>query len=114
MSGTRWNTCRFCHLSSVEPGGSKSAVVRYGIRHYAHLACLQAKGKLDEALRGMTTWALGQLPAFELKDLGKMEFVRDLITVAEHREADGKCGRNWWLRDGCACAACRAERERAA
>lgn len=68
------NTCRFCH------GWDKQhAIVRYGTRHYAHLRCLHARGRLREVLLKLTSWQLAQLPALELMDLGELEYVRGIL-----------------------------------
>lgn len=60
-------TCRFCGFSNFDytHTHAKSALVKYGPRHYAHLACMPR----DRVL-ALPRHKLEQLPALELRALG--------------------------------------------
>ena len=75
-------TCRFCGGWKTE----KSAMVRYGPRHNAHLRCLAERGRLQDVLRKMHAWSRNQLPALELIDLGVLDLVRELNRAEEDKE----------------------------
>lgn len=76
-----FNTCRFCHKSQWEKGVRESMLVRYGTRHWAHLACLSERGRLIDVLTKMHTHQLNQLPALELLDLGVLNLVRKIVAA---------------------------------
>jgi hypothetical protein len=65
------NTCRLCG----KWGDRDSQMLKYGVRHYAHLACLHAKGRAEGVILALPRWRLDQLRYFELKSLGLLEFV---------------------------------------
>jgi hypothetical protein len=73
------NHCRFCN----EWSDDRSQILKYGVRHYAHLACLHSRGRAEDVLRQMPAWQLGTLRYFELRDLGLLELVRGLAAEAE-------------------------------
>lgn len=65
-------TCRFCGMSNYERNhpAAKSQIVRYGVRHNAHLKCgIERKGAAP-FLTMLPTWVLQNLPYFEVIDLG--------------------------------------------
>ena len=71
-------TCRFCGMSNYERNhpAAKSAFVKYGPRHSAHLKCaIERKGEVF--IRELPTYCLESLPALELSDLGMIGVVRD-------------------------------------
>ena len=73
------STCRFCH-------GWQGDMVKYGVRHYAHLGC--ALDKLgSDFLDRLTTWQLGQLSFMDLSKRGLLGHVRGLIA---RRKAEGR------------------------
>lgn len=72
-------TCRFCHEWSEK----KSQMLKYGVRHYAHLGCLAKKGRAELEIRRMPKWQLGTLRYFELKDLGLLDLVKSLSKEAQ-------------------------------
>lgn len=75
------NICRFCHDWKTK----ESSMVMYGPRYWAHLKCLESKGRLKEVLEKMPLNSLEQLPYFELKELGMLNFVEDLATQKRKR-----------------------------
>jgi hypothetical protein len=74
------NSCRFCKKSQYDAGVVDSCMVKYGVRHWAHLRCLadQPGDRLRLELARMSAWQRGQLPALELVDLGVLDYVRQL------------------------------------
>lgn len=68
------NICRFCHRWETE----RSSIIKYGVRHSAHLHCLIERNRLD-VLSKLSSWQLERLPFFQLKDLGLLDHVQGII-----------------------------------
>lgn len=73
-------TCRYCHMSNFEwhHPAAKSAFVKIGPRHSAHLYCL-AKNRKGSFLKTLPTYRLEGLPFFEIQALGLEQELRDEI-----------------------------------
>lgn len=102
-------TCRFCKKCAIERARLKlprTEIVKYGVRHNAHLACLAERGRLEETLRLLSEYQLDNLPALELQELGVLDLARRLRTVNNHRRVARLAGRSWT----CDCVDCTAER----
>jgi hypothetical protein len=67
--------CRLCGLKG------ESGLLKYGVRHYAHLRCLR-KAYTDDALKSILkkipVWRLRQIPYFEAKELGLLPMLHVL------------------------------------
>lgn len=78
-------TCRFCSMSNFEHKhpAAKSAWVRYGPRHSAHLKCLIEKKGAD-ALRTLPLPQLQNLPGLEIRELGMEPALRQELDRRGH------------------------------
>lgn len=73
-----YRTCTLCKQQV-----STSDLLKYSVRHYAHLRCLR-KAHKDEALKQILfsqipVWRLKQIPYFEAKELGLLPMLRALL-----------------------------------
>ena len=75
----QWNTCRFCGTQREWRHGLESKLVKYGVRHWAHLSCLKDRGRLQAWIDQTPAWMLNQLPYFEMQDLGILDCVKDRV-----------------------------------
>lgn len=58
------NTCRFCRKGDLD-----GAMVKYGIRHYAHPACLY-KAKGIAAIDVLQTWQIRHIAVLPMMEAG--------------------------------------------
>lgn len=72
-------TCRLCKLSNYE---SKESLVKYGVRHNAHLSCALTKfgGAFLDRLH---SHQIAQLPFMILKEHGLLEEARRRVAIAK-------------------------------
>lgn len=64
-----WNKCRLC------ASHDQNFLVKYGVRHYAHLQCALAKWGVSFFDR-LTPWQISRLPWWPLKQAGLLEEAR--------------------------------------
>jgi hypothetical protein len=86
-------TCRFCGNTNYDykHAAVKSAWIKYGTRHSAHLQCIAAAR--PEFVRDLTTWQIEQLPFMEIQALGLEPIVRDELGKRADAVALYKSGR---------------------
>lgn len=75
---TEIRTCTLCRKHE-----DAAKLLKYGVRHYAHLRCLRDANTAD-ALKGILSreipvWRLKQIPYFEAKELGLLPMLRLLV-----------------------------------
>lgn len=75
----QFNTCRLCNGRPEWRHGFESTIVKYGVRHWAHLQCLKDRLRLQRWLEQTPTWILNHLPYFELEHLGILGYVQDRV-----------------------------------
>lgn len=77
-----WNACRFCKRNDED-----EALVKYGVRHYAHGPCLvQHRG--IEAIARLRAWQIAALPALRMAKAGvSFDTLTALHDAAVAREA---------------------------
>lgn len=77
-------TCRYCREY-----GKHSHMLKYGVRHYAHLECL-VRALTPDALKHLFTqvgtFPLGQIPFIEAEKLGIRELIQSELAERKARE----------------------------
>lgn len=88
-------TCRFCHLSNYDHKhpNAKSAWVRTGTRHNAHLTCgVEKQGAAF--IRKLMTHQIEALPFMELRDLDMVAMVREELACRAQMHPQAQASRN--------------------
>lgn len=76
-----WNVCRFCGKHDHD-----DALVKYGVRHYAHGPCL-ATHRGVEAIAALHAWQIAQLPVMLMGRAGvSFSMLEEFHSVALTRE----------------------------
>src|SRR5215467_3715710 len=74
------NTCRFCGRHTFDRG----ALVKYGVRHYAHPACYLAAVK---PLADLHAWQVGEFPYRLLLERGLLGEAERILADQAKRDA---------------------------
>ena len=78
-----WGRCRFCKESVPQ-----SEMVKYGVRHHAHPACLY-RNRGIEAINALHTWQLRHLPILVMMEAGvTLDQVREWQARIETEDAE--------------------------
>ncbi len=76
-----WNVCRFCGKHDRD-----DALVKYGVRHYAHGPCLATHRGVD-AIASLHAWQIARLPVLLMQKAGvSFEKLEELHAAAIERE----------------------------